>query len=50
MTSALATFLKGQDEFGENVQFTFKGNDKHGTAIGGVCSLIAKLFFWLFFG
>jgi hypothetical protein len=49
MTASIATFLQGQDEFGEQVQLTYKGQNKHGTAVGGICSILANLVFFVFF-
>jgi hypothetical protein len=45
----LVDFLKQQDEFGEDVQLTFKGMNKHGTVFGGICSLLASFLFLSFF-
>ena len=41
-------FLKGQDQLGQGVNLNYKGNSNFGTIIGGICSLAATVFFFLF--
>ena len=50
MTSGLIRFLRGQDQFGQSVQFTYKRQEGYGTVLGGACSFLLTLFFTFFIG
>ena len=42
-SSCFIHLIRGQDVFGEKVQFTFKGKKSYQTLIGAVASIIFKL-------
>ena len=48
MPNACAGFLKRQDQLGSGVSLNYRGTSAYGTIYGGVCSLIATLFFTFF--
>ena len=41
-----ARFGEGYDLLGKSVQFNYKRGPRYGTALGGYCSLAARLFIW----
>ena len=48
MPNAYAGFFKGQDQLGSSVSLNYRGNASFGTVLGGICSLLATLFFSAF--
>ena len=43
MTSSCSKFGQRQDQLGKQVTFNYKDGPKYGTAIGGYCSLVARI-------
>ena len=50
MAGGCIKFLQGQDQLGQNVEFSYKKNAGYGTVLGGCCSLILTIFFAIFIG
>ena len=44
----LKSYLIDNDEFAANYALTYKGNDTHGTALGGCFTMIARVFFYAY--
>ena len=48
MPTGIESWFIGQDRLGPTTALTYKSNRKHGTIIGGCCSLMIVIFIWLY--